>query len=144
MPFAFNVSNAIPQGVLSSIGICLLVLAGVSLCLIALYPRDTHQTLHNRFSIILFISIITSFLSLLFPFMESRIIPSYIIVIHGLVALSLLLYSYIKYADIKKFGSNNNRERFVSLWEWIPFMSGLLWNIVVTSVLIMNMAKPTI
>lgn len=118
------------SGFLTTLGISFMYLADVSLCLIALSPRDTKPKPHTIFSITLFIGTIFSQILLISPFKEIGM-PQYIILLNYIIPLSLLYYIALKIKYIRKLGFDNKQERIVSIYEWIPFLLTFLWSILV-------------
>ena len=127
LPFTYILARSIDSGILTTISEVFMYIASLSLVFIALYPRDTHLKIHTFFSFSLFISIIIYLVTFMPIFSKSDIIDFPINYLNVFVVVSLIYYSYLKLADIKRYGFDNEREIYVAVYEWIPFISGFLW-----------------
>jgi len=134
----YNLDQLLTSSFSTSIGIFFFYITDISLCFIALFPRDKYQKLHTIFSFILFISRLISMLFLTSSFFDSALIPNFIILLNISITILLAFYSYLKLRNIVRFGINNDMEKIVSKWEWIPFSLTFLWGFILAIVIIIH------
>ena len=140
--FTYNLAQVLVPSALANVAVILVYVAGFSLCLIALFPRDTFHSIHTVVSTVMFFCATSSLLLLSYPFYQSPVIPKAIIPFNFLIISMLMYYLYLKIKYFRKFGKlDNNMEKFVSIWEWAPFLSTYAWFFIVNNILIFHIFK---
>ena len=140
--FTYDLSLALAPNPMTSIAITLMYVANISLCFIALFPRDTAHLSHTLASIVMFFCGTSSLILLTIPFYQSPIIPKAIIPFNALIAIMMMYYLFLKIKYFRISGKlDNNMEKIVSIWEWIPFISTYVWFFIVNNILIFQIVK---
>ncbi len=140
LAFTYNLHQILIPGVITNIAIALVYIAGVALCLIAVFPRDTFHTEHTLASTVMFFCAVISMPLLVIPFLQTPAISRAIVPFNIIIPALLLYYLFLKFKNFKKYGEiDNEMERYVSIWEWIPFISAYCWFFALNTVIILRL-----
>ena len=87
----------------------------------------------------MFFSGTPSLILMTYPFYLLIGIPRIIIPFNLIIAGLLVYYLYLKFKYFIALGRlDNDTEKYVSIWEWIPFISMYVWFFVVNTILIIG------
>ncbi len=149
--FVYGLSKILPNMFYSSIAVLLLYLSSVFTILASLIPINKNLILHHICTLIVSVSITTSYLLLLLPMYISQLIPKYFMLFNMLLIFISVFFAISFLKLIRKQGKipltlsdlrKNEKSFFIrntAAQEWIFILLVIIWNFVMSLVALQNL-----
>ena len=141
--FVRSLSLLLPDHIFSHLGTVSLYLVSISTILIGFLPADKKPDTHMTFSSIMFSAIASFSLFLIYPILNSSVLPNALAIINLFILLFSLLMIYSVPKLEKLLGTIPDRlvglkkknvpfvARAVCVWEWMAFFLTNVWSFMI-------------